>query len=59
MGEYRRLLAEQGQDINTQAPGQNGASPSDGGNGGDGESNEVREYRRLLAALQDDEGEVQ
>ena len=59
VGEYRKLLAERGQDGGTQAPDQNGASAPLTSDGGEGESNEVREYRRLLAAMQDDEGEVQ
>ncbi|MYC36742.1 MAG: TraM recognition domain-containing protein, partial [Chloroflexi bacterium] len=58
VGEYRKLLAERGQDADTPAPGQNGVSAPDG-DSHSGESNEVREYRRLLAAMQDDEGEVQ
>ncbi|MDE2843900.1 MAG: type IV secretory system conjugative DNA transfer family protein, partial [Chloroflexota bacterium] len=56
VGEYRRLLAERGQEAGTQAPWQNEAPPPDGDRG---ESEEVREYRRLLAAMQDDEGEVE
>ena len=59
VGEYRRLLAERQQHAGSLASGQNGASqPPAGQDGGDGESAEVAEYRRLLAALQGDDGEV-
>ena len=59
VGEYRRLLAER-QSGGAQQPGQNGAAPPDAGDhAGERESGEVSEYRRLLAANQGEDGEVQ
>ena len=56
VGEYRRLLAER-QQGGGQTPGQNGNSPPPtGDDGGDGEPDDVSEYRRLLAAMEE-EGE--
>ena len=64
VGEYRRLLAEGQRAEGPQPPGRNGAAPpgagndaGDGSGSGGGESGEVSEYRRLLAANQDEDGE--
>ena len=55
VGEYRRLLAERQQGGGPQPPGQNGASPAPAGDdAGDREQDEVSEYRRLLAAMEED-----
>ena len=51
VGEYRRLLADRQQGGGPQPPGQNGASPAPTG---DREQDEVSEYRRLLAAMEED-----
>ena len=58
VGEYRRLLAGREQGSDPQQPGRNGtAPPPDGDDAGDGEQDEVSEYRRLLAEMNDDDGE--
>ena len=55
VGEYRRLLAERQQGCGPPPPGQNGTAPPPAGDdGGDGERDEVSEYRRLLAAMEED-----
>ena len=53
VGEYRRLLSER-QQGGAQTPGQNGNSPPPASGAGDGEQDEVSEYRRLLAAMEED-----
>ena len=55
VGEYRRLLADRQQGGGPQPPGQNGTPPTpQGDDAGDREQDEVSEYRRLLAAMEED-----
>ena len=58
VGEYRRLLADRQPGGGSQQPGRNGtAPPPSGDDAGDGEQDEVSEYRRLLEEMNDDDGE--
>ena len=58
VAEYRRLLAGPQQGTDPNAPEQSGATPPGPGDAtADGESEEVIEYRRLLAALNGEDGE--
>ena len=55
VGEYRRLLADRQQGSGPQPPGRNETSPTPpGDDAGDGERDEVSEYRRRLAAMEED-----
>ena len=55
VGEYRRLLAGREQGSDPQQPERNGtAPPPTGDDSGDREPDDVSEYRRLLAAMEED-----